>query len=160
MCIRDRIGTDAVTVKIVDRVDVATGLSSATTYDELKFLTSTSETETTNTSTGIGTTSGVINTAFDITITGISTADTAEGIDQDIALGDVVTSTGGASVVAAGTTVIGIGTDNTVTVDKAITGIDTSGSVIFTFTRTTGVSTTTNTNTTFFIQANGDAVSN
>ena len=32
--------------------------------------------------------------------------------------------------------------------------------MVFTFTRTTGVSTTTNTNTTFFIQANGDAVSN
>ena len=31
--------------------------------------------------------------------------------------------------------------------------------MVFTFTRTTGVSTTTNTNTTFFIH-NGDAVSN
>ena len=153
------IGTDAVTVKIVDRVDVGTGLSSATSYDELKFLTSTSETETTNVSTGIGTTSGIIDTAFDITITGINTVSSASGIDQDIALGDVVTSTGGASVVAAGTTVIGIGV-SAITVDKAITGIDTSGSVVFTFTRTTGVSTTTNTNTTFFIQANGDAVSN
>ena len=153
------IGTDAVTVKVVDRVDVGTGLSSATTYDELKFLTSTSETETTNVSTGIGTTSGLVDTAFDITITGINTVSSAAGIDQDIALGDVVTSTGGASVVAAGTTVIGIGV-SAITVDKAITGIDTSGSVVFTFTRTTGVSTTTNTNTTFFIQANGDAVSN
>ena len=83
----------------------------------------------------------------------------AAGIDQDIALGDVVTSTGGASVVATGTTVVAIGASS-ITVDKAITGIDTSGSVVFTFTRTTGVSTTTNTNTTFFIQANGDAVSN
>jgi hypothetical protein len=153
------IGTDAVTVKIVDRVDEATKTETATNYGELKFLTSTSETETTNTSTGIGTTTGIVDTAFDITITGISTANAAAGIDQDIALGDVVTSTGGASVVAAGTTVIGIGV-STITVDKAITGIDTSGSVVFTFTRTTGVSTTTNTNTTFFIQANGDAVSN
>ena len=153
------IGTDAVTVKIVDRVDEATKTETATNYDELKFLTSTSETETTNTSTGIGTTTGIVDTAFDITITGISTLATAAGIDQNIALGDVVTSTGGASVVAAGTTVVAIGT-SAITVDKAITGIDTSGSVVFTFTRTTGVSTTTNTNTTFFIQANGDAVSN
>jgi hypothetical protein len=152
------IGTDAVTVKVVDRV-TAGGIVSATNYDELKFLTSTSETETTNTSTGIGTTTGIVDTAFDITITGISTLATAAGIDQNIALGDVVTSTGGASVVAAGTTVVAIGT-SAITVDKAITGIDTSGSVVFTFTRTTGVSTTTNTNTTFFIQANGDAVSN
>ena len=153
------IGTDAVTVKIVDRVDEATKTETATNYGELKFLTSTSETETTNTSTGIGTTTGIVDTAFDITITGISTSNAAAGIDQDIALGDVVTSTGGASVVAAGTTVVSIGTSS-ITVDKAITGIDTSGSVVFTFTRTTGVSTTTNTNTTFFIQANGDAVSN
>ena len=153
------IGTDAVTVKIVDRVDEATKTETATNYGELKFLTSTSETETTNTSTGIGTTTGIVDTAFDITITGISTLATAAGIDQNIALGDVVTSTGGASVVAAGTTVVSIGT-SAITVDKAITGIDTSGSVVFTFTRTTGVSTTTNTNTTFFIQANGDAVSN
>ena len=153
------IGTDAVTVKIVDRVDEATKTETATNYGDLKFLTSTSETETTNTSTGIGTTTGVIDTAFDITITGISTLATAAGINENIALGDVVTSTGGASVVAAGTTVVSIGT-SAITVDKAITGIDTSGSVVFTFTRTTGVSTTTNTNTTFFIQANGDAVSN
>ena len=125
--------------QVIDRV-TADGIVSATTYDALKFLTSTSETETTNVSTGIGTTSGIVDTAFDITITGISTANTAEGIDQDIALGDVVTSTGGASVVAAGTTVIGIGV-SAITVDKAITGIDTSGSVVFTFTRTTGVST-------------------
>jgi hypothetical protein len=41
------IGTDAVTVKVVDRV-TAGGIVSATNYDELKFLTSTSETETTN----------------------------------------------------------------------------------------------------------------
>ena len=152
------IGTDAVTVKIVDRV-TSGGIVSATTYEQLKFLTSTSETETTNTSTGIGTTSGLVDTAFDITITGITTDSAAAGIDQDIALGDVVTSTGGNSVVSAGTTVIGIGV-STVTVDKAITGIDTTGSVVFTFTRTTGVSTTTNTNTTFFIKADGDAVSN
>ena len=102
------IGTDAVTVKVVDRV-TAGGIVSATNYDELKFLTSTSETETTNVSTGIGTTSGIVDTAFDITITGISTLATAAGIDQNIALGDVVTSTGGASVVATGTTVVAIG---------------------------------------------------
>ena len=129
------IGTDAVTVKVVDRV-TAGGIVSVTNYDELKFLTSTSETETTNVSTGIGTTSGLVDLGFDITITGVTTTSASAAIDQDIALGDVVTSAGGASVVAAGTTVIGIGV-STITVDKAITGIDTSGSVVFTFTRTT-----------------------
>ena len=77
---------------------------------------------------GSGTTTGVIDTAFDITITGISTLATAAGIDQNIALGDVVTSTGGASVVAAGTTVVSIGT-SAITVDKAITGIDTLSTI-------------------------------
>mgnify|MGYP006263661913 CR=1 FL=1 len=56
------IGTDQITVKVVDRV-TAEGDVSPTTYDLLKFLTSTSETETTTTSTGIGTTSGVVDSA-------------------------------------------------------------------------------------------------
>ena len=149
------IGTDQITVKVIDTV-TATGVVSATDYDKLKFLTSTSEVETTSTSTGIGTTTGTVDEGFDITITGIGTTAGAAGISTDIQLGDVVTVAGTDSVVAAGTTVIGIGA-STVTVDKAITGVSTS---VFTFSRVTGVSTTTNTNTTFIIQANGDAVSN
>ena len=153
------IGTDAVTVKIVDRV-TAGGVVSATTYDQLKFLTSTSETETTQTSTGIGTTSGVVDLVNDITISGITTTDTTNAMDQDIALGDIVTVTGGNSTVAAGTTVIAIGI-GTITVDKTITGISTAGDgAIFTFSRTSGVSTTTSTNTTFFISDQGNAVAN
>ena len=84
-------------------------------------------------------------------------------MDLNIALGDIVTVTGGNSIVATGTTVIAIdaAASGTVTVDRAITGISTAGDgAIFTFTRVTGVSTTTNTNTTFIIKANGDAVSN
>ena len=83
------IGTDQITVKVIDRV-TADGIVSATTYDALKFLTSTSETETTQTSVGIGTTVGVIDTGFDITITGITTTNAGATMDQDIALGDVV----------------------------------------------------------------------
>ena len=156
------IGTDQITVKVVDRV-TAEGIVSATTYDKLKFLTSTSETETTQTATGIGTTSGVVDLANDITITGVTTTAAGGGMDLNIALGDIVTVTGGNSIVATGTTVIAIdaAASGTVTVDRAITGISTAGDgAIFTFTRTTGVSTTTNTNTTFIIQENGDAVSN
>jgi len=156
------IGTDQITVKVVDRV-TAEGIVSATNYDQLKFLTSTSETETTQTATGIGTTAGVVDLANDITITGVTTTSAGAGMDSDIALGDVVTVTGGNSTVSTGTTVIAIDSANsgTVTVDRAITGISTAGDgAIFTFTRVTGVSTTTNTNTTFIIKANGDAVSN
>ena len=153
------IGTDQITVKVVDRV-TAEGDVSPTNYDLLKFETSTSETETTTSSIGIGTTSGVVDSAFDITITGIGTTSGIAGISSDVQLGDIVTVTGGNSTVAAGTTVVSIGASS-ITVDKAITGISTSGDgAIFTFTHVSGTSTTTNTNTTFIINANGDAVSN
>ena len=149
------IGTDAITVKIVDRV-TSSGVLSATNYDELKFLGATSTTTTTTSSTGIGTTVGTIDTAFDITITGIHTLATdSNSINSNVALGDIVTVAGSDSVVSTGTTVIGIGVSS-VTVDKAISGISTS---VFTFTRTSSSSNTTNTNQTYIIDSDGIGVS-
>ena len=153
------IQANQITVKVIDKVDVATKTASSTTYDKLQFKTATSETETTTTSTGIGTTSGVVDSGFDITITGIGTTAGIAGISTDILLGDIVTVTGGNSTVAAGTTVVAIGA-STITVDKAITGISTSGDgAVFTFTRSSGVSTTTNTNTIFVNNSDGDGIS-
>ena len=155
------IGADAITVKIVDRVTSA-GVLSATNYDELEFLSSTSVTTPTSSSVGIGTTAGVVDLANDITITGVTTTSAGSGMDQSIALGDVVTVTGGNSTVAAGTTVIALSSANggTVTVDRAITGVSTAGDgAIFTFTRTTTGSTTTNTNQTFIINNDGVGIS-
>ena len=147
-----------IAVKVVDRVTSA-GVVSATDYDELKFLSSTSVTTSTSSSVGIGTTAGVINDANDITITGVTTTSAGGGMDSNIQLGDVVTVTGGNSTVAAGTTVIAIGI-GTITVDKTITGISTSGDgAIFTFTRTTSSSSTTNLNQTFVINSNGVGIS-
>ena len=147
-----------IAVKVVDRVTSA-GVVSATDYDELKFLSSTSVTTSTSSSVGIGTTAGVINDANDITITGVTTTSAGGGMDSNIQLGDVVTVTGGNSTVAAGTTVIAIGI-GTITVDKTITGISTAGDgAIFTFTRTTSSSSTTNLNQTFVINSNGVGIS-
>ena len=147
-----------IAVKVVDRVTSA-GVVSATDYDELKFLSSTSVTTSTSSSVGIGTTAGVINDANDITITGVTTTSAGGGMDSNIQLGDVVTVTGGNSTVAAGTTVIAIGI-GTITVDKTITGISTVGDgAIFTFTRTTSSSSTTNLNQTFVINSNGVGIS-
>ena len=81
---------------------------------------------------GVATTAGTIDTAFDVSISGIVTT--------GVGLGDVVTVTGGNSTVAAGTTVIGIGTDF-ITVDRTITGISTAGDgAVFTFTRSSQTS--------------------
>ena len=147
------IGANQITVKVVDRV-TAEGIVSATTYDELKFLRSTSTVETTQTSTGIGTTTGTVDAAFDSSITGIGTTAGVAGLDRDIQLGDVVTVAGNNSVVAAGTTVIGIGA-STVFVSNTITGVSTS---VFTFTRVTPDTTVTNTNTTFINNASGTGI--
>ena len=153
------LGTDAITVKIVDRV-TSGGIVSATNYDELRFNKSTSDTDTTQVSVGVGTTSGVVDLAEDITITNLGDlTDAAAGISSDIQLGDVVTVTGGNSVVSTGTTVIGISTANggTITVDRAIIGISTVGDgAVFKFTRVTGVSTTTNVDTIYFIDSDGN----
>ena len=153
------IGTQDVTVKIIDRV-TASGVVSATNYTELQFKKATSDTVTTQTSVGIGTTVGVIDTGFDITITGITTTDAGATMDSNIQLGDVVSvaSTVG-TVVAAGTTVIAIGSGE-VTVDKAITGVSTVGdNSQFTFTRVTPDTTVTNTNSIHFVDDDGDQLS-
>ena len=151
------IGTDQITVKVVDRV-TAEGIVSATTYDEVKFLRATSEVETTQSSTGIGTTAGIVDTAFDSSITGIGTTAGATGISTDIQLGDVVTVTGGNSTVAAGTTVVGLGV-STVFVSNTITGISTAGDgAVFTFSRGSTTTTTTNTNTLFIINDEGTGI--
>ena len=154
------IGTDEVTVKVVDRV-TPTGVVSATTYETLEFKPATSVTTSTTTSVGIGTTVGIIDSAFDITITGIHTRATdSNDINLDIALGDVVSvaSTVG-TVVATGSTVVAIGA-GTITVDKAITGVSTVGDDSrFTFTRVTpGPDETTDTFKTFIINSAGTGI--
>ena len=139
------VGVGQISVKITDRV-AANGTSTAATYQEGGSISFTPPTSTTtSTTTGIGTTAGVINEAVDASISGIATVASGNpGVDQDIAIGDVVTVTGGNSTVAADTKVVAIGV-GTVFVDKAITGISTAGDgAVFTFTRTS--STTTNTN--------------
>jgi len=137
------VGVGKFSVKVTDRV-AADGTSTAAGYQEggsLAFIAPSSTT--TTTTTGIGTTAGVINEAVDASISGINTTSAAGGIDQNIAIGDVVTVTGGNSTVAAETKVVAIGA-NTVFVDKSITGISTAGDgAVFTFTRSS--STTTNT---------------
>ena len=136
------VGVGKFSVKITDRV-AADGTATAAGYQEggsLSFITPSSTT--TTTTTGIGTTVGVINEAVDASISGINTTSAAGGIDSNIAVGDVVTVTGGNSTVAVDTKVVAIGV-GTVFVDKSITGISTAGDgATFTFTRTS--STTTN----------------
>jgi len=137
------VGTGQVSVKITDKVD-GSGTSTAASYQQsgsLSFVAPSSTTTTTNT--GIGTTAGNIDALFDVSITGINTTSAAAGIDQNIAVGDVVSVASTLSTVTTGTKVVAIGVD-TVFVDQAISGISTSGEAVFTFTR--GSSTTTNVN--------------
>jgi hypothetical protein len=136
------VGVGQFSVKVTDKVD-SNGTATAASYQEggsLSFIAPSSTTVTTTT--GIGTTAGVINEAVDASISGINTTSNSAGIDQNIEIGDVVTVTGGNSTVAADTKVVALGV-NTVFVDKSITGISTAGDgAVFTFTRTS--STTTN----------------
>ena len=128
----------SISIKITDTVD-SNGTYAAAEYEEngsLSFLNP--STSTTVPTVGIATTAGVIDTAFDITISGIATA--------GVQIGDSVTVTGGNSTVSAGTTVVSIAA-GVITVDKAITGISTAGDgAIFTFSRD-GAPVTVNTNT-------------
>jgi len=116
-----------ISVNITDSVNAA-GVSTAQTYEEGGVYSFDAPVTTTvATTVGVATTAGTIDTAFDVSISGIVTT--------GVGLGDVVTITGGNSTVAAGTTVIGIGTDF-ITVDRTITGISTAGDgAVFTFTR-------------------------
>ena len=142
------VGVGTITTKVIDKVDTS-GNVTAASYQEggsLSFVVP--STATTTSSVGIGTTAGIINEGVDASISGIATVASGNpGVDQDIAVGDIVTVTGGNSTVAADTKVVSIGVD-TVFVDKSITGISTAGDgAVFTFTRSS--STTTNTNQIF-----------
>ena len=137
------VGVGQISVKITDKVD-GSGTSTAVAYQQggsVSFVAPSSTTTTTNT--GIGTTAGTIDALFDVSITGINTTSASAGIDQDIAVGDVVSVASTLTTVTAGTKVVAIGVD-TVFVDKAISGISTTGEAVFTFTR--GTSSTTNVN--------------
>ena len=128
----------ALDVKITDRVTDA-GVVSSLTYGELGFKNATSTTVPTTIS--IGTTVGTTDLANDITLTGITTSNLNGDASKDIALGDIVAVSEGDDItIGAGATVIGIGTDNTITVDRAITGI---GATLYTITRA-GAPVTTN----------------
>ena len=151
------LGSDQFTVKVVDIVDLNTGLVEEASYDKIQFKTSTSDVTTGISTVAVGATVGVIDTPFDITITGISTSSASAGINTDIKLGDIVSvaSTVG-TVVSTGTTVLAIGVD-TVTVSKPITGVSTVGdNSVFTFIRESGTQTTTNVDTIHFINSDGD----
>ena len=133
-----------VDIKITDWVSDA-GVSSVTDYGELSFATPV--VTSVPTSTGLGTTEGTTDTAYDITITGITTSNLNGDASKDLAVGDVVSTASTLVTVPTGTKIVSIGTSE-VTVDQTITGIGTVG---FTFTRT--VDTNTNTNVMYFSDA-------
>ena len=126
------VGEGELYVNVVDKVSAA-GVSSAVEYQQggtYEFLAPTTTTVTTTT--GIATVGGVVDTEFDVSISGIATA--------NVELGDVVSVTGGNSTVSTGTTVIGIGV-SVINVDRTITGISTAGdNAVFTFTRSSTTS--------------------
>jgi hypothetical protein len=138
------VGDGQISVKITDKVSTA-GTSTSAEYAQggsLAFIAPTSVS--TTTTTGIGTTAGVIDTAFDASISGINTTSAAAGIDQNIEVGDVVTVTGGNSTVPTGTKVVAVGV-GTVFVDQTITGISTAGDgAVFTFTRSSSTTVSDN----------------
>ena len=134
----DGTWTVEASVKVTDKVTNA-GVSSALSYGELGFKAATSTVVPTSTS--IGSTLGATDLLNDITITGITTENLNGDASKDIALGDVVTVTGGTGIsIGAGATVIGIGL-TAITVDRAITGI---GTTAYTISRVTDVTTNIN----------------
>jgi len=130
------VGKSELYVKITDKVSAA-GTSTSAEYTQGGSLEFTAPSSVTSTTTvGVATTAGVIDTAFDVSISGIVTT--------GIQLGDSVEVTGGNSTVSTGTTVVSIGI-GTVFVDKTITGISTAGDgAVFTFSRTTSSTVYTN----------------
>jgi len=123
------VGNSEVYVKVTERVSAAgtaydVGYTEGGTYSFLA-----PQVTTVATVVGVATTSGILDTAFDISIAGIVTT--------GIQLGDIVAGTN----VSAGTTVVSIGA-STITVDKVITaGI---GTFDFSFTRNSTTVTTIN----------------
>jgi len=142
------VGEGELYVKVTDKVSAA-GTSTSAEYTQGGSLEFTAPASVTSTSTvGVATTAGVIDAAFDVSISGIVTT--------GIQLGDSVEVTGGNSTVSTGTTVVSIGI-GTVFVDKTITGISTAGDgAVFTFSRTT--STTANTNQLYVVNASGTGI--
>ena len=138
------VGVGQISVKVTDKI-AANGTATSAAYQQggsLAFIVPTSVTTTTNTA--IGTTAGVIDNSFDASISGINTTSAAAGITQNIAVGDVVTVTGGNSTVPTGTKVVAVGV-GTVFVDQAISGISTVGDgAVFTFTRSSSTTTSDN----------------
>ena len=124
---------NTIDVKITDKVS-STNVSTGATYKQGSTSAFIAPVVTTEASYFISTVTGVVNEAFDASISGIATA--------NIQLGDVVSKSAGASVVSTGTTVIGIGV-STISVDKAISGISTAGAMTtFKFARAGATSTT------------------
>ena len=130
------VGEGELYVKVTDKVSAA-GTSTSAEYTQGGSLEFTAPSSVTSTTTvGVATTAGVIDAAFDVSISGIVTT--------GIQLGDSVEVTGGNSTVSTGTTVVSIGI-GTVFVDKTITGISTVGDgAVFTFSRTTSSTVYTN----------------
>jgi len=142
------VGEGELYVKVTDKVSAA-GTSTSAEYAQGGSLEFTAPSSVTSTTTvGVATTAGIIDAAFDVSISGIVTT--------GIQLGDSVEVTGGNSTVSTGTTVVSIGI-GTVFVDKTITGISTAGDgAVFTFSRTT--SSTVNTNQLYVINSSGSGI--
>ena len=122
------VGASELYVKVSETVSGTTVSQIAYTEGGI-YAFQTPTTSTVSTTVGVATTSGVLSEVFDVSITGIVTT--------GILLGDIVSGTS----VAAGTTVVSIGTSS-IFVDKTITaGI---GTTTFTFTRSSTSSTVSN----------------
>jgi len=122
------VGSSELYVKVSETVS-GTTVSQIAYNEGGTYAFQTPTTSTVSTTVGVATTSGYLSEAFDVSITGIVTT--------GILLGDIVSGTS----VAAGTTVVSIGTSE-IFVDKTITaGI---GTTTFTFTRGSTSSTVSN----------------
>jgi hypothetical protein len=114
------VGVSEIYVKISDAVSVGNTVSGISYTEGGAYSFQNPTVSTVSTVVGVATTSGFLSEAFDVSITGIVTT--------GIQLGDIISGTS----VAAGTTVVSIGTSE-IFVDKTITaGI---GTTTFTFTR-------------------------
>ena len=122
------VGASELYVKVSETVS-GTTVSQIAYTEGGTYAFQTPTTSTVSTTVAVATTSGVLSEVFDVSITGIVTT--------GILLGDIVSGTS----VAAGTTVVSIGTSS-IFVDKTITaGI---GTTTFTFTRSSTSSTVSN----------------
>ena len=152
------VGVGEIYVRVTDQVSAASTIVPADYKigSENTFKNATSVTTTTTTSTGIGTgVLGIVNEAFDASITGIATTAGSSDIASNLALGDVVTVTGGNSTVSTGTTIVGFGV-STIFVSEAISGISTVGDgAKFSFSRSSSSSSTTNVNTIYVVGTDG-----